>query len=141
MIRRMKLATLLLFLAVTAAGVDGPLPRTGGFANGRYWVDAPYQEKLGFVLGFFDGIRTPTTNDDKANRAIDSYQKILFGPSTFGEIITGLDDFYSDPANRLIQVSVAMMYFKDKASGASPESLAKDLAGYRKWAAGHVDQQ
>jgi hypothetical protein len=137
-ISSMKLVTLLLLLlAMTAAGVDGPLPRTGGFINGRTWVDMPHGEKVGFILGFQDGIKEATLDNDKART---EYLKAFFGHSRFGEITDGVDDVYRDPANLQIQVTAAMEYFQNKVNGVSPESLAKELAYERKFSADNLDQ-
>jgi hypothetical protein len=142
--RRMKTATLLSFLAVATVSGDDTLSRTAGFINGRTWMDMPYQQRLVFVLGLYDGIKLPLTRaegspansktkDNDIARAV--YVKTFFGNSSFGEIIAGADDVYRDPANLQIQVAMALEYFQDKVNGASPESLAKELAGYRKFSA------
>jgi hypothetical protein len=139
--RDMKLATLLLFLAVTAISGDDSVPRTGGFINGRTWRDMPPQQKTGYLVGFADGIKVPTYDNNKEDQALAAAaRKRFFGDSRLGEITAAVDDFYRDPANLQIQVYVAFKYFQDKVNGASPESLAKDLANYRKFSADHVDK-
>lgn len=125
----MRLATLLLFLTVTAAA-DDPIPRTGSFLNGRAWHDTLITRpgKVGYLLGFADGEYSMTC----------AKPPMLFGESTFGEIVDGLDDFYRDTANVLIPVPVAMKYFQMKVHGESPGKLAETLANWRRAA---VSQQ
>jgi hypothetical protein len=123
--RRMKLATLLLFLTVTAFGID-PIPRTGGLVNGHFWTPDDSLKK-GLQLGYLMGLSEGTRNT--------SLGYSMFGDSTFKEIVDGVDDFYSDPANVLIPVRDAMRYFQLKLNGASAEKLAETLALFRRVAA------
>ena len=124
----MKTAVLLLFLAVaTVSGDDAvALSRTGDFINGRAWKVWDESKKLGYILGFGDGIRmfVASRSDDKSQG--------YFGHSKFGEIEDALNDFYRDPANVQIPVEAAMYFFQTKVNGASPKNLAEQLAGLRR---------
>ena len=129
----MRLAVLLLFLAgltVAAAG-DDPMPRTGGYTNGRAWKNFNSWVKLGYVTGFADGIKLGSKSADAAKENGKSY----YGNSDFAEIIKALDTFYEDPANSQVPIMAAMVYFQDKVNGKSPSVLAEELANFRKVAA------
>ena len=132
----MKTAILLMFLAVaTVSGDDAvALSRSGGFINGRAWRAWAGTHRLGYVVGFGDGIRAALIS--KAVCPDDAEcSKNYFGRSTYGEIENALDDFYRDPANVQIPVETAMIYFQSKVTGTSEEDLARNLAFLRKAAA------
>jgi hypothetical protein len=135
--RGMKLATLLLLLAVTAAG---ELPNTGDIINGRSWRDLlDHSHKLGYVFGVDQGARVfvpfacrKASDLDACVSAAEEFRKSFFGKSTMAEIVEGVDDFYRDPANIQIPATDAMIYFQLKLNGANPGRLAQILADLRR---------
>lgn len=150
---RMKLATLLVFLAVAKLAVTIALVTIafrvpGGQVSGRSWRGWA-AGKRGYLVGFSDGIMLPLSADSADNDArppaglcvkAPGCLKNHFGRSTYGVIMEGLDDLYRDPANVQISVPHAMAYFQEL-NGASPENLAEQLASLRKISADHVDKQ
>lgn len=124
----MKLATLLVFLAVaTVSGDDsfgeGSFSRTGGTGQRAFMERLGRCGKRGYLVGFSDGIMLPLSADSGDNDVrlpaglcvkAPGCLKNHFGRSTYGEIMEGLDDLYLDPANVQISVPHAMAYSKKK---------------------------
>jgi hypothetical protein len=128
----MKLATLLLFLAIASAVAED--------SNGRTWRGFPEAVKTGYLIGLSDGILAGAESgcfkvlSSACFGATGELGRSAFGQSTMGEIVEGVNDFYRDPANIQIPILNAMKYFQLKIHGAKPEELAQIVADTRLWA-------
>jgi hypothetical protein len=103
------------------------LQKTAGRLNGRFWATMDETSKLYFLTGFREALRVAGVEDAGQARYLSG--------ATFGEIVTGLDQFYKDPANAAIPAMDAIEVFASKVKGATPESLAQQIAMLRSLAA------
>jgi hypothetical protein len=121
----MKLATLLLFLAITSAAAD--------HHNGRAWRDFSNDAKTTYVIGLADGIVEGATSgcsklkfkSQECFEASLEAVKSALGKPTVGEIVEGVNDFYRDPANVQIPILNAMKYFQLRVQGTIPTGWRK----------------
>jgi hypothetical protein len=105
------------------------------WVNGRSWEKLDYAGKLGFVCGLFDGLTLFWSAAEAGKRAdLDSVYHSLSVPTslTVGDIVKGIDDFYSDAENARLPAICAYLYFAFKSRGESGESLDKRLMLWRK---------
>jgi hypothetical protein len=138
---RILIILLLCFMSATpgnAATVDEKLVSKfvgKSWVNGRSWEKLDYAGKLGFVCGLFDGLTLFWSAAEAGKRGdLDSVYHSLSVPTslTVGDIVKGIDDFYSDAANARLPAICAYLYFAFKSRGESGESLDKRLAVWRK---------
>ena len=106
-------------------GVDPPqqrdLDETAGFKNGRWWKGYrmnPETVRLGYLAGVKDGIEVTRGLND-----ITSDDPFRPDQMTYGEIITALDDFFREPTNADIPITMAMRYIRRKKEGANEAEL------------------
>jgi hypothetical protein len=139
--RRVLLILLLCALSATpgnAATLDEKLVSKfvgKSWVNGRSWEKLDYAGKLGFVCGLFDGLTLFWSAAEVGKRGdLDSVYHSLSVPTslTVGDIVKGIDDFYSDAANAKLPAICAYLYFAFKSRGESGESLDKRLVIWRK---------
>jgi hypothetical protein len=118
--------------------------QTSGMINGRFWSTLTEGGKLGWVLGYEEGITAATANAasdtacaTRANGLYASYGSHL----SLGEMVRGIDHFYQDtPENAPVAVASALHYVILKASGASQSTLDIAASALRK-ASGTLDKK
>ncbi len=124
-------------LLITVASAQGPAASethfTGGFPNGRFWSRRTPDEKVAWLFGYSDGIKTVAafvsgaepTNKLLQQSVLDLQPADKLTPT---EIVQGIDHFYQDtPENVLVPVAGALRYVEAKAKGAKQSEL-DDLA-------------
>jgi hypothetical protein len=148
----MKLA--LSFLLLTALVMGQSLQvadRTFGLCNGRFWLKLSKDQRRVYVLGMLDQSLTSENAELVAVRKIfDGAEKLTDGP-TFAKISTigmeatrtsipdigfldrggvpdRIDQFYSEPENRIIAISEAIRFLVNEAQGEDPAQFAKEIA-------------
>jgi hypothetical protein len=105
------------------------------WVNGRSWEKLDYAGKLGFVCGLFDGLTLFWSAAETGKKGdMDSVYHSLSVPTslTVGDIVKGIDEFYSDTANAKLPAICAYLYFAFKSRGESGESLDRRLVLWRK---------
>lgn len=108
------------------------------WVNGKSWERLDYSGKLGFVCGLFDGITLfySVADGSKNIRKSDlsSIYNSLGVPDelTVGDVVKGMDMFYSDPENIKLPAICAYMHFVYKSRYDSPESIEKRVALWRR---------
>jgi hypothetical protein len=118
-------------LVITSAGVPAPqastaseFASTGGLPNGRFWSRRTQQEKIVWLFGYSDGIKTAAAFVSGAEPTDKLLQQFVLDlqPTdklTTTETVEGIDHFYQDvPENALVPVAGALNYVKTKAKGA-----------------------
>jgi hypothetical protein len=134
-----------LLIVICSVAADADAERTGTRYNGRYWNSLTEEMKIGYASGFGDGFRAigyyleianlgePTTvtgvTDQKNDVILD---KVYPVSSTYAEIVSMLNRFYSDGANARIPIVAAIHIVKLEASGATVKELAEVIASYRR---------
>jgi len=107
--------------------------------NGEDWINFAREEKLSYLFGlsaalnFSEGIAY-YTNCKVVVKAISSSFFDITGV-TYGTLIDMTDEFYSDPANRLIPVIGAEFYCIQKLKGSPPDVLTNIILSLRQEAA------
>jgi hypothetical protein len=114
--------------------------------DGYWWVSLNSEDKLYFVDGYTAGLGfasdqmtlkclsvEPAHDKEALHRcAADPWMVPFdFGKSTMGQVSDGVDDFYKDFRNKLIDVRVAIRYVRDELAGVPPDSLAQELNDWR----------
>jgi hypothetical protein len=92
----------------------------------------PQSTRNGYVMGLSDG---PWFSTGVCFKAASASANRTYGNSQFGEIVQGVDDFYREPANLLIEVPADIQYFQMMVNGTNAASLAEELALERRIAA------
>jgi hypothetical protein len=104
---------------------------TVGLTNGRYWTTLNRSEQLGFEVGYSEAWHT--LHGWKTDS--DGFPKNV----TIGEVVTGLNQYYSAPENLIVPVSTALRFWTKKFQGEDPMEWAKELAeSIRYW---HLSQR
>jgi hypothetical protein len=105
------------------------------WVNGRSWEKLDYGGKLGFVCGLFDGITLFWSASEAGKKGdLDSVYHSLSIPRslTVGDVVKGIDEFYTDAANIKLPAICAYLHFAFKARGDSNEAMEKRLVLWRK---------
>jgi hypothetical protein len=148
----MKLALSFLLLTSLAIGqVPQDADRTFGLFNGRFWLKLSQEQRKIYIFGMLDEVLASENAELVAVRKIfDAAEKLTDGP-TFAKIsIIGMeatrtsipdigflnttevpdriDQFYSQPQNRIIPIAEALRFSVRKAQGEDPTRLAKEIA-------------
>ena len=141
---RMFLFIVPVLLVITVASAQAPtaseLYYSGGSPNGRFWSRRTQQEKIVWLVGYSDGIKTAATfvyGAEPNNKLLQQYILDLQPTDklTTTEIVEGIDHFYQDtPENAPVLVAGALRYVMKKAKGASQSEL-DDLASKMRKAA------
>jgi hypothetical protein len=115
--------------------------------NGRFWLKRTQDEKLAWLLGYWDGIKAAAAfvyGAEPANKLLQ--QAILdLQPTdklTLEEIVQGVDHFYQDtPENAPVPMAGALQYVRHKAGGAKQSELDDLASGMRKSASGTPEKK
>ena len=135
------LAAVLASAALWAMAIGAQQPSTTSthewpeHPDGYWWRGLKGMDKIRFIQGFTTAMGTPlyvSTAGLKPDCAklINSLEESNFKfhdftGATVGQYEEGLDEFYSDYANKLIVVQNAIFYVRNKATGKSQSDLEK----------------
>jgi hypothetical protein len=145
-------AAILALSAIASAGIaqtkSGNPDFTGGFTNGRFWVDMPDVFKSGYVGGYTDSAQMMVgglqslplhlLDKEQWERAI----KLHFPAGmTRGEIVEALDEFYREPLNRAIPIANALRVIAGRVQGLDSLWVAKQIEDLRQMALNAREQR
>jgi len=124
--RKLALGIALLLLAVSGYAADKATPELTPPGNGEDWLKLSSTEKLFWSIGYSQGYQealskidvssgpnTPCAN--LANRT--ERQTSTAGKVSGFELVSGLEKFYSEPANTVIPLGSAIRIYLLQASG------------------------
>ncbi|WP_155774371.1 hypothetical protein [Burkholderia pseudomultivorans] len=133
-------------LSTTISTLPRPASADDLIQNGNFWSTQSASSHLDYVLGFMEGMRLGANfsqwkwdvmskdGRSKAGSALDSYntesQKYLTNV-TVGQIVDGLNQFYSDFRNRNIMIHDAVWLVLEQISGVPDNQL--HLESWRKY--------
>ena len=134
------LATVVVFAANTREGVSD------NRRDGNWWTTKDTLSKLNYTTGFFDGMELGHNMSawaflkDKAesqcvNLTIESYanyKSTYLNNVTNGQLVYGIDVFYSDYRNRRIRTDAAVWLVLNSIAGTPQDKLDKMIESYRK---------
>jgi hypothetical protein len=124
--KRLVGVTLLLLLATSAIAADRTTPEITPPNNGSEWMRLSSTEKLFWSIGYSQGYLEALNKIDVASgpnspcqqlAARTEQQSATAGKVTGFELVSGLEKFYSDPANTLIPIGSAIRIYLLQASG------------------------
>lgn len=118
--------------------------------DGHWWNGRDMSYKLGFVLGFIQGVGL-VADETQIDCVIAKYQQKRppkappptgvseactnprwdFDKIRSGELQEGLDVFYADFRNKAVFVNDAVLYVRDELKGKSAAELEKELENFR----------
>jgi hypothetical protein len=119
-------AALMLSASLGFAADRATTPEITPPANGEEWMKLSSSEKLYWAMGFAQGYLEALEKIDVASgpntscaslAARTERQSSTAGKVTSFELVSGLEKFYSDPANALIPVGNAIRIYLLQASG------------------------
>ena len=122
-----------LALALAVAPLFGQaLPITSCRAvNGRAWIPATGDFKLGYLRGLLDGL-------DRGGKLSEYYSDSAV---SFGELLSAVDAIYADSVNVLIPIADVVWAVRIRLEGATTSQLEKGLAVFRKHATDCVENK
>ncbi len=121
--------------------------------NSKWWNDVTNEVKMGYVTGFFDGVRdvqtylttmrekkevviqrdpitginrtveTEDTPKQKSIRELDDYCRNVLEQFSVEQYVAGLDKFYSDKLNAMIRVNDAMEVVRMQLRNKNPKEI------------------
>lgn len=125
--RKFALGLALLLSAFTLFGADRPTsPDITPPSSGDEWVKLSSSEKLFWAVGYAQGYQDALSKIDVASgpntpcaslAARTERQTSTLGKVTGFELVSGLEKFYSDPANMQIPIGSAVRIYLLQASG------------------------
>jgi hypothetical protein len=104
---------------------DNSLSRNNGYLTGKAWKQWPEDVKTGYLIGFYDGLRYPSS---VSNLDTDLFHTSL----NYGELRTEVDSFFKEPSNAPLPIFAGLRYVSQKAKGATTGELEEYLATVRK---------
>lgn len=121
-----------LVLTASAFAADRPTPEIIPPANGEEWLHLSSSEKLFWSIGYAQGYQealgkidiTSGPNTPCASLAARTEKSTsTAGKVTGFEVVSGLEKFYSDPANAVIPVGSAIRIYLLQAGGKDPVTI------------------
>ncbi len=104
---------------------NNSLSRNNGYLTGKAWKEWPEDLKTGYIIGFYDGLRYPSS--------VSNLDTELFHTSlNYGEIRIEADSFFKEGINGPLPIFVALRYISQKAKGATTSELEEYLTTVRK---------
>jgi hypothetical protein len=141
----MKKAGLLVASLVLIWGVTDISAQAVDRRDGNWWIRLAKADKAWYVIGFFDGMELGfrfsywgIKDEKKIGTAFDvgisysNYLKKYLSNVTSGQLVDGLDSFYSDFRNRRISMHGAVWLVVNSIVGTPKEELDKMIEGWRK---------
>ena len=131
------LSIFVIFFGATTIPAQAPEAphETGSLINGRSWSNFGENTKLGWLIGYTEGLRVAASLgqggscEKQLKKVFDLYPQNL----SFGEIQKAVDHFYQDtPENAPIRVSESIKYVTLKAAGTGQSELDDFAASLRK---------
>lgn len=122
----------LALLLCAMAGVAADRPEINPPANGEEWLKLSSTEKLFWAIGYSQGYREALDKIDVSSgsgsqcatlAARTERQTSTSGKLSGFEVVSGLEKFYSDPANTVIPVGSAIRIYLLQASGKDASTL------------------
>jgi hypothetical protein len=104
---------------------DNSLSRNNGYLTGKAWKEWTEDLKTGYIIGFYDGLRYPSS---VANLDTELFHSAL----NYGEIRAEVDSFFKEGINGPLPIFVALRYISQKAKGAATGELEEYLITVRK---------
>jgi hypothetical protein len=136
--------TVLTLLIVLPAGLNAQSKRR----DGNWWNGTTRDEKLDYIIGFFDGMDlghnftiwgVAGSQSDKGSpclfnalKSYDDYSSKFFTNVTNYQLVDGLDTFYKDYRNRSIRVHDAVWVVVNTIAGTPQEKVDKLIENSRK---------
>jgi hypothetical protein len=114
--------------------------------DGNWWLNQPKTTRAIYAVGFFDGMDLghvfsfwKYASDKKSQQtwipltweSYGEYTQKYLNNVTAGQLIEGLDSFYSDYRNRRIRVSDAVWLVANSIAGTPEEQLNKMIESWR----------
>jgi hypothetical protein len=124
--KRIVVGIALLLCALAAMAADATAPAIAPPNNGEDWMKLSSTEKLFWSIGYSQGYLDALNKIDIASgpnspcaslASRTERQTSTAGKVTGFELVSGLEKFYSDPANALIPVGSAIRIYLLQASG------------------------
>ncbi len=115
--------------------------------DGNWWLNQPETVQAVYAVGFFDGVdlghhfsiwkyannkKSRETWIPLANKSFNEYTEKYLNNVTSGQLIDGLNSFYSDYRNRRIRVQVAVWLVASSIAGTPEAELNKMIENWRK---------
>jgi hypothetical protein len=99
--------------------------------NGRFWLEMQGEMKLGYLLGYIDGVHATSVT---LAAGCPDVKRLRLLPHTLSsvEIAEALDEFYNDPLNRQIGIVFAITATARKAEGATSAEMDQMISEFRK---------
>ena len=101
------------------------LSRANGYLIGEAWNEWSEDLKTGYIIGFYDGLRYPST---VANLDTDLFHTSL----NYGKIRAEVDSFFKEEINRPLPIFAALRHISQKSRGATARELEEYLTTVRK---------
>jgi len=123
---------LMLLLCASAAFAAGSTPEINPPANGEEWLKLSSTEKLYWALGYAQGyvdaldkieVTTGPTSTCAQVAARTERQTSTAGRVSGFELVSGLEKFYSDPANVYIPTGSAIRIYLLQAAGKDQQTI------------------
>jgi len=115
--------------------------------DGNWWKTQDVISKLNYMTGFFDGMElgnkfsywdtVKEKNSSCSDRSIQSYTKYknkYVSNVTNGQLVDGVDEFYSDYRNRRITVDNAVWLVMNEIGGTPRAQIEKMIENWRRYA-------
>lgn len=108
--------------------------KTAETFNGRFWNNISPAMKIGYLIGFTEGIHATLLNIDGGN-SVAKYtpvkDELIASKFTFGEIRSEMDRFYADAANARIPINLALVIVNKRMKGEPEDKLADLISAAR----------
>jgi hypothetical protein len=111
-----------------------------GFAadaiNGRWWVKQTPDTKIGYVVGYEDGIASGVAaSGDTSQTTLNNANNVSAPNSTIGGVVTFLDEFFSHPENARLDIPEGIVILSLTIQGKSAADIDKRVRAMRMAAA------
>jgi hypothetical protein len=127
-------------------GLSIPVRADDNRRDGNWWLSQDRTIKLGYIVGFLDGIHLGNRFSywkfiadpegkpclTKVAISFSEYEDKYLSNVKVGQLADGLNDFYSDYKNRRIEVVDAVWLVLNGIAGTPKEELDKMIEAYRR---------
>src|SRR5437660_622583 len=128
----MKNVAVALLLVILTSAVYAATPEITPPSNGEEWLKLSSTEKLFWSIGYAQGYQEALLKIDVASgpntqcanlSARTERQTSTAGKVSGFELVSGLEKFYSDPANTLIPIGSAVRIYLLQSAGKDPAAI------------------